>query len=578
MRPIIASDRLPGRRFFHGVSILLVVVSGCATPGSIPTNQPQDVLRSYRSDEIPRPSGPLNADAAVALALKYNPDIRLLREDVRVAETLRTGAVVIKDPELRVAYENGNQQHDRYVTMPLTSAPWVSYGLDGQPVAGSPDGSAASRRIATDDSADYQFTLRFFPPNPWLVRSQINAADAQVAAAKANLSAMEWNVAMAVRETFARAQYLQDDIGLIDQLIELGRNTISLVRARVEQGTATLPDSVNASKNHLTLINDRSVAERDYSASVQELAALIGIGASDIVITPGTETLPEFDPGTADPGFLENIAVRNRADLSAQILQLRVAESALRMARTETMPWFSFLQCSVGRTTGTSVWHPEAHWTGTDGFNGTLTSPNSEREDSEATDWSIQAGIAIPVFSWLTDPTVAERAECIRRAAEVSATLKRVVAEVRDAVKNLQVASENLSRYSRTSAPDALLLRSILHTAADKGTLTPDDRAKIETALLEVGRATRRLDYEYRLAYHRLTTRVGRNLAFLWGSKPSAVSPAAPDKSPQDLPPAEIRQPEPAAGAVTQPAVPLPASAPEPSATVIEPTPAGAAP
>lgn len=520
-------------QFVRAVAWIFVMAAvSCASPERPRLNVAQDILRSYKRDDIPRPAGPITLQYAVELALKHNPELRVLREEQRVVETLRTGAIQIKDPELRISYGKGSEQQNAFTSMAQTNAPWVTNNSLGVPVTAFPYGRATSTRVTTEDSSDYQATLRFFPPNPWLMRAQIREADAAVIAAQANVVAMEWDVVQAVNETFSRAQHLHTDIGFIDKLIKLGSNTISLIQLRVGQGTATLPDAINASKTHLSLINDRAVAERDYAAAVQELASLMGIGASDIVISPLVSPLPQLDPRTADTSFLESIAVRNRVDLAARILDLRAAEATLRRAESEAMPWITFLQASVGRSTSKATVDPNLEWTASDGFNGTLLSPYNQWEEDNGTQWRIDAGITLPLFSWMTNPSVAESAECRRKAAAIDAALKRIVADTRDAVRNLQTAYDNLVRYSSTSSPDATLLRSIMDKTDQQGTLRPDDRSTIETSLLEVERATKKLEYEYRQAYMKLSAKVGRDLSFLWGAK----QPPAPSKEPVSAP------------------------------------------
>ncbi|MEI6971121.1 MAG: TolC family protein [bacterium] len=514
--------------------LILLISSGCSSPDKPRINVAQEVLRSYRNEDIPRADGPLTSESAVALAMQHNPDLRVLREELRVAQTLQTGAVQIRDPELRLSYGSASEQQNRHVTMPLTNAPWVTNDFFGVPVTDFPSGRASNERITTEDRRDYQATLRFFPPNPWLMRAQIREADAAVLAAHANVSALEWDVSMAVRETYARAQHLQEDIRLIDRLIALGSNTISLVNQRVGQGTATLLDSITASKNHLALISDRSVAERDYAAALQELATLTGVGAADMSLSDEKNPFPLADPRTADSSFLESIAVRNRVDISARILDLRAAEASLRRAKSESAPWITFIQASVGRSIGKAEVDPYVQWTSDDGVSGAFLSPETQWEEDEGHQWRVDAGITLPLFSWMTNPTAAESAECIRKSNALSAALKRVVADVRDAVRNLQNAADNLSRYRSTSGPDRTMLETILATAEQQGTLRPDDRSKIETALVEVDRTTQKLEYEYRQAYMNLSTKVGRDLSFLWGPNRPASMP--PSRNSDDVP------------------------------------------
>jgi outer membrane protein TolC len=512
----------------------LTLICGCATrPESWATS---GIITRETIHDASGPEekliGPLTADTAVALALKHNPAIIDLREQVSAAKAARVSVLAanLKDPEFRMAYGQNDSMEHHYKETALTNAPWI-YIPRGQAFATNlidsttipvSDVTGSARSLTTVPGAGdgYQASIQVPIPNPWLISRQKTVADTCVAAAKADLKAKEWQIELDVRKAVEDLQHLQEDIAAIDKLIALQSGTVAMLQARIQQGTATLVDSVSATTKHLTAISDRVSATQNYQQSIGRIAELMGVGASGLIFTSASAPLPDLVPQAVDCAFLQAIAGQNRPDINSLIWKVRVADSALREARTASIPWFAMVQGLYSRSDVRQSTDPVIQWTGTDGTVINIPSRDTVYEDNGQSSWRIDAAITIPLFTWLTDDTAPQRADCTRSRTALSCGYQRMAAEVRDAAKTLQVTHDSLTAYKSAAAPDLALLKSIQLRAKDNGVITPDEDAKIEAEFIQHERIKRQLEYGYRKALLELTKAVGRDLGFIWGGPP----------------------------------------------------------
>ena len=276
----------------------LALLQACATRRDY--SPPTMAADREAMDEFARPDAevqflPITADGAVKIALRNNLEILDLREGVRATEAARDNvfAANIRDPELRLAYGRDDSFERHYTDMPLTNAPWMwQYRTLTGSITNIP-GSATSLLDIPGDGDSYQATLRVPIPNPWLIKRQTAAAQARVAAAKADLKAKEWQVENDVRMAFEELQYLQEDIRSIESMIRLQTEAVGIMQNRVSQGVATIMDSLNATMKHLSAVSERVRAEQDYSQAVNTFAGFLGVGASELAIAADPVPLPD---------------------------------------------------------------------------------------------------------------------------------------------------------------------------------------------------------------------------------------------------------------------------------------------
>jgi len=266
------------------VFLAVLVLSGCASPAPYNIQALSLIGTDATEFKVARLAGPADTETLVALALENNPELIMLREDVKTARAERRVAAQVDNPEIRFAYDNSSSDTTRFRHMPLTNAPWwIAADTNGIPTPAPPPGSSASnvRRSGSDDTS-FEVALRIRPPNPWILKRRISAADARVAAAEADLRAKEWSIRADILRAVEEYRCHIHDSELLTRLLEVHSNMVELVKIRVKSGAARFDDEVNATRRFIQVSFNHANTLRDTDWARRDLVAILGISLVDI--------------------------------------------------------------------------------------------------------------------------------------------------------------------------------------------------------------------------------------------------------------------------------------------------------
>lgn len=150
-------------------------------------------------------------------------------------------------------------------------------------------------------------------------------------------------------------------------------------------------------------------------------------------------------------------------------------------------PWFSYIQPAYAWSDQSSVGGSTAR--DIDLLDGTQRLSGDYRtQDSESEEWRIDAGMTLPVFSWLGHEDDLRKAEYEKaRAAEARAVLD-LRGHVEGEVAKVRLLKEQQQDYGRETESVTEELTRLLADTADTADITPEDRARAREELVQSAR------------------------------------------------------------------------------------------
>lgn len=252
-------------------------------------------------------------DGLVARGLQTNLDINVAMSQLREARAAARGVVAGTGPSIDASgeagiearHESGGDDDDDRETGGTAGA-----GLDGVWEIDLFGGLARSREAA------------------WarVARRQALSHEAR------RLSVAE------IARTYIELRSAERRLALTERVLELQRQTLSLVRSRVDSGLAPALDRVRAQAQVSTLQADLGPLRTEVARFRNALAVLLAEppGAVDTLLAESTGNIPSSTTGRA-VGVPTDL-VRRRPDIRAAELQLAVATAEIGIAAAELYP------------------------------------------------------------------------------------------------------------------------------------------------------------------------------------------------------------------------------------------------
>ena len=235
-------------------------------------------------------------DEAVALALRFSPDLRAARRQRGIAEGQIVAAGALANPTVEIQL--------------LHLQDW-----------GTRNG--------------WSVELAWEPPQPWLYGAKRAAARAAAAAVGADVAEAEWQLAASVRAAHAALLALQEQRALVEQGAERRRRVAELVERRVSAGAGTRIDSGLALLAVSQLERERDDLAAQEIAAARDLGQLLG--AAHPVRAAGAIPEPAGAPPALDA--LVEAAIASRPALAAEVMRFRQREEELRAEHARNVPW-----------------------------------------------------------------------------------------------------------------------------------------------------------------------------------------------------------------------------------------------
>lgn len=481
-----------------GCSSLRVVSQGAAASGAVP-EPPLALMETAAAAHTP-----LTLAALVNSACQHNPEILTLRGAVEAARAEAITVTGLRNPELRMEYGEGSRYTGRTWYQPSGAA--NGGGVDWRP--------AADVRKRESESDVVRLGLRLFPPNPWLLRAQGAGARARFAAATADLRAAEWRLECAIGRLLSEIRTLRRELRIACQQAEVRREYTAAVIARLQHNQGSALDQLDARQRHLRATEDVAVIEELLREKLQAVFDLSGASlegeAAEI------EGEPEV-PLTALAG-LEFRWMESRQEVVAAYWRHQGAMATLREAKARRIPWLSHVQGSYGR--GTTGEEKDAIAALSGAPSGLTPDSQIAVDDSEDEEWSIEAAVEIPVFSFYGGATRMERTEVARCAQVLRATLRRAGAEFGNARFLWLNARERTKECQAGLADVENQAEHLGRQMEEAGLLGPEEQLAVTEMKLQAQRAALQARRSESLAFWRFREACGERIEALAGMEP----------------------------------------------------------
>jgi outer membrane protein len=207
----------------------------------------------------------------------------------------------------------------------------------------------------------------------------VDAATAEKLTAGANFIQANQEVAFTVASAYYKLLSQQERLEAAQQTLKTAQTTQDAAEAQLANGRSTLPDVLNARAETAQAAFDLESADGDEKIARVTLTEAVGVDPSPDIIIDGEENIPLPNSLTMPIDALISRALADRPDLMAQAAEIRVADDAIRSARSEYWPKVVL----SGTAAQTSLW-PTADY----GELGNVSQPT----------WSAQLAIEWRIF------------------------------------------------------------------------------------------------------------------------------------------------------------------------------------
>lgn len=409
----------------------MLILAGCYRAAPL---DEAALLREIRDRPVDLPAGPsapgtpigaLSEDDAVAMALKYNPDLRVQRAQVDVARAEVREARRLDNPEVRVA--NGWEEDP-------------SFGED---------------RFTLD--------LRWSPEPLPSHLATIAAAEAVVPAVQAEAALEAWEVRQAVRLAWTRAAFES----LLAVVEEERAGLLRSLRERFAASPGADPVQHLDAQVEASRAEDRVRRQRDEAAgAIRDLARLLGLGSSEGLVV-AIPTDPAGCPAPASGGTdLVAAAAQHHPRIRLARAAYAAAEAQLKVEVARQIPWVRWIQVGWG-------YQPDTK-------NGVPDNRNQLR---------LGMSLDLPILDWNQGGIAAGKARRTRQAERFRDALTTVVGDVNEALRRQSAARDRLDRLVREAMPLADRSTALTTEAVRAGRLTEVDLLKVRLDALDVREA-----------------------------------------------------------------------------------------
>lgn len=381
---------------------LLLAAGGCYHARPIDERAVLDGLRRMDEARAMPPPGAgglagglddgLEVDEAVALALKFNPDLRAFRRERDVAEGEVVTASAISNPVVR--FELLHVQE------------------------------ADLRRMG------WGARLAWTPPQPCEWSAARGRAGARVDEVRHEIAEREWQTATDVRAAHAALVAIDEELGFASAAVAARGRIAELVRKRVAQGASTRIDQNLVDLSRAAAETDRDALEARRVALERTLVALMGVSSPGPLVVKRSpdEAAPAAGvPATLpDARMLEEMALASRGALRAAKARHAEADETARLEHARRWPWFT-LSAAPRFQSDVTAEHPR--------------------------DFSLSVDVTVPILNWNSGPIAAAEAAREREKAGFEASLAAIRRDIAVALGRIAAGQTLLRRYRESVLP-----------------------------------------------------------------------------------------------------------------------------
>jgi outer membrane protein TolC len=182
--------------------------------------------------------------------------------------------------------------------------------------------------------------------------AHVDSATAEKLAAGANFILTNQQVAFRVASSYYKLVTQQERLEAARQTLKTAQTTQDAAEAQLANGRSTMPDVLNARAETAQAAFDMESADGDEKIARVSLTQTLGVEPSPNITIDAARDAPLPESLTLSVDELIDRAMKDRPDLSAQALEIRRADDAIKAARSEYWPK-AVLQGSAAYT---SIW------------------------------------------------------------------------------------------------------------------------------------------------------------------------------------------------------------------------------
>lgn len=518
------------------LSPLLAALLGAGSVGAQPVHAAETAPPNATLDTTaPADTNRLALVDAMARGLATHPSLRHLLAEAGLRAGDAASLRFLRSPEIRGGYgrsetrERGfNQRNESGTETEIgtagSSGTTRQFGVPldtrEQTETSRREAQSQSTRQGYDDARDseweWELGLRLYPPNPWLSRSQQDAAQASHLLSRARLWEETHGLACQMVEAGVRLQYASRMLGRQRQLARDGEALLVRVRDAAARGYLAAEDEWDANARVSGLLADVQRLAQEQADQRAEFRRLTGVDPARVdysVLRPGNVLrLPPLPP--AGETRARQLAKRRADVLMAHADQAR-ADAAWHEAQARRYPWITHADIAYsewerddeswgrfdesGRSTETiarssSEVRPSTFevqdQVGTELREGRSRSTGTESGASRGTgsSWWIGAGVDVPIFEWVS------REHHVRRAT---------LSETRQSVQDVLAWAEADIRLAAAAVHEARRRHAAMREDHDRfqaaAPPAPEGDADLPRALSGLRLRQSLLDYELRV-------------------------------------------------------------------------------
>ncbi len=395
------------------------------------------------------PGGDLNLQALTRMAVARSPAWAGAEGNLKVAQAQRRTVGEWEDPEFRGGFDWDD------VRIPEVKVPGP----------GNDDAVRRNEQLAT--------SVRFYPPNPFEIRAELDKSMAEISYAEYYLRQVGRDVVHEVRTLYQELQFLQEDIALGRAIYRLEREEYERLQRVLDEGNQ-LRDPVDRQRRRaIERQGITSSPEIKFQQVRAQLAALVGLedpGRIKVEGVPNRRVLGFHEDTVAS---LTEMAFMNNLKLADLDRLKRLAEGDLRGFKAKKIPWVSFIETGRDRSYSSHL-----------AINDT---------------WSVRIAVNVPIFSLFSKESDVYREQIRSYQNQAERYRAQIERQIASAVSNIQEAREGLARFDRETAE---IIGEFEEMEASLLEAVPQKQAEVAHARRVVAMERSRERLEAEEAYH----------------------------------------------------------------------------
>lgn len=413
--------------------------AGAAQPEAPPA-QPQTAPQESAPPAAPAALPQLTLEEALAAAERENLDLKAANARLAQADTVSRQVWARQLPQVTASGRYTRNEYESKITLPtgyyvrdLGSPQGPAAGGD---VAGAPTnyGVVPSGLVEATIQEKDQLTAQvdgsqvLFAPGLWLA---IRNSYRTERVASLNVESARRDILFGVAQAYYAVASLQQSLEVSQRLLEIAQRQEHDARVRYQAGTIAKVGLIRAEIDRARAEQDVRRAQNQYDSAKVTLATLLNRDTSFDVVPPPEPQL------AAEPGDLEEKALRDRAEVKAAALNVDIARNERRQVTTGYLPTvaaFGTYQISnIGGFTGQSdFWAVglSASWNIFDGGlrEAQLSQAGARITETEATRASTVNNVRAEVRqAWLDYESARANAQKAKEQRDLAAENQRLV-------------------------------------------------------------------------------------------------------------------------------------------------------